>query len=270
MEAIAGLPIVLAVILCELAIGGAALVLLLDRPHEAPAGFRKLTTIVDLVAIAAALTLIPAFPRGELAELAGIGTGPLASFAQLMPLVAGFLAVHALSTFLPWRMLRESAGVLAVASGVFALGIAATARPTQDLYDPLALAAIPLGALALGGSNAAMLLGHWYLITPKLSPAPLERAALAVVAALILQGLLVGISVWRGELAGMTQTALWIAIALRVAVGLVMAAGVALAAWWTAKMNTQSSTGLLYVGLGCVLAGEVSARVVFFLTGAAI
>ena len=42
---------------------------------------------------------------------------------------------------------------------------------------------------------------------------------------------------------------------------------VALAAWWTAGMNTQSSTGLLYVGLGCVIAGEVSARVIFFLTG---
>jgi len=35
-------------------------------------------------------------------------------------------------------------------------------------------------------------------------------------------------------------------------------------------MNTQSSTGLLYVGLGTVLAGEVAARVVFYLTGAAV
>jgi hypothetical protein len=42
---------------------------------------------------------------------------------------------------------------------------------------------------------------------------------------------------------------------------------VALAAWWTAGMNTQSSTGLLYVALGCAFAGEVSARVIFFLTG---
>ena len=40
-----------------------------------------------------------------------------------------------------------------------------------------------------------------------------------------------------------------------------------LAAWWTAGMNTQSSTGLLYVALGCAFAGEVSARVIFFLTG---
>jgi hypothetical protein len=32
-------------------------------------------------------------------------------------------------------------------------------------------------------------------------------------------------------------------------------------------MNTQSSTGLLYVALGCVIAGEISARVIYFLTG---
>jgi len=78
------------------------------------------------------------------------------------------------------------------------------------------------------------------------------------------------VSIARGELAGITQTALWIAVALRVGVGLLMTAGVALGAWWTARMNTQSSTGLLYVGLGCVLAGEAAARVVFFLTGAAL
>jgi hypothetical protein len=68
---------------------------------------------------------------------------------------------------------------------------------------------MPLGAIALGGADGAMLLGHWYLVTPKLSPA----------------------------------------------------------AWWTAGMNTQSSTGLLYVALGSAFAGEVSARVFFFLTG---
>jgi len=49
-----------------------------------------------------------------------------------------------------------------------------------------------------------------------------------------------------------------------------MTLGVALAGWWTARMNTQSSTGLLYVGLGTALAGEISARVLFFLTGAAV
>ena len=270
MEAIAGLPLVLAIVLCELAVGGAAFILFLDRTQNTPGGFRKLTACVNLVAIACAAALIPTLPRGDLAQRAGLQAGPLAAFGQALPLVVGLLVLHTVVCFTPWRLLRDAVGAIAVLVGLAALGVAATARPGQTPYDLFALAALPLGALALGGSNAAMLLGHWYLVTPKLSPAPLQRAALAVVGALALQAVLVAVSITRGELAGITQTALWIAVALRVGVGLLMAAGVALGAWWTARMNTQSSTGLLYVGLGCVLAGEVAARVVFFLTGAAL
>ena len=137
----------------------------------------------------------------------------------------------------------------------------------QLAYDPLAIMALPLGAIALGGSDGAMLLGHWYLVTPKLSPGPLRRAALVVVSAVALQIAVVAIVALRGDLTGTWQTGLSVALWLRIGVGLLMTLFVALAAWWTAGMNTQSSTGLLYVGLGCVIAGEVSARVIFFLTG---
>jgi hypothetical protein len=115
-----------------------------------------------------------------------------------------------------------------------------------------------------------MLLGHWYLVTPKLSSGPLQKAALVVVGAVALQIGLVAVAIARGELTLNTDLAFVVAAGLRIGVGLFMTLAVALAAWWTARMNTQASTGLLYVGLGCVLAGEVSARVLFFLTGAAV
>jgi hypothetical protein len=142
--------------------------------------------------------------------------------------------------------------------------------PIDARYDVFALLALPLGAVSLGGIDGAMLLGHWYLVTPKLSPRPLQSAALIVVAAVALQILIVVVTIVRGELAGTTQTGLVVAIGIRAGVGLLMTLGVAIAAWWTARMNTQSSTGLLYVGLGTALAGEISARVLFFLTGAAV
>jgi hypothetical protein len=145
--------------------------------------------------------------------------------------------------------------------------VAAIARPAQSPFDPLAIAALPLGAVALGGTDAAMLLGHWYLVTPKLSPGPLRSASLTVVAAVALQLALVAIVALRGDLTGTWETALSVALLLRIGVGLFMTLVVAAAAWWTAGMNTQSSTGLLYVALGCAFAGEVSARVIFFLTG---
>ena len=270
METLATLPLVLAVVLVEIATGGAFLIWFLDRRGQAPSGFLKLTAGVDAVAAAAAVGLAPALPRGDLAARIGLDAGPLSSFGQALVVVAVLTVVQLIATFLPVPTLRNIAGIVTVLTGVAALDVAAVARPTQAPYDVFALLALPLGALALGGVDAAMLLGHWYLVTPKLATAPLQNAALVVIVAVLLQLVIVFATIARGELAGTTQTGLIVAIGIRIGVGLLMTLGVAIAAWWTAKMNTQSSTGLLYVALGTALAGEISARVLFFLTGAAV
>jgi hypothetical protein len=196
-----------------------------------------------------------------------VDIGPLTAFGQALALVTILIVIQLVTTFLPVRGLRLGAGLVTFLAGVAALGVAAIARPAQNPFDPLAIAALPLGAVALGGTDAAMLLGHWYLVTPKLSPGPLRSASLTVVAAVALQLALVAIVALRGDLTGTWETALSVALLLRIGVGLFMTLVVAAAAWWTAGMNTQSSTGLLYVALGCAFAGEVSARVIFFLTG---
>ncbi len=265
--AIATLPVVLAVVLTELAVGGAFVSWFVDRAGRAPSGFLKLVAFVDVGAVAAALALVPTFPRGDLAERAGLDLGPLSAFGQALIVVLVLALVQLVTAFLPARGLRLAAGFVASLAGAATLGVVAVARPSQSPYDVLAIAALPLGAMALGGSDGAMLLGHWYLVTPKLSPGPLRRASLIVVAAVAFQIALVAIVALRGDLTGTWETALSVALALRIGVGLLGTLVVAVAAWWTAGMNTQSSTGLLYVALGCAFAGEVSARVIFFLTG---
>ena len=269
--AIATLPLVLSVVLAELAVGGSFLMWWVDRGGRAPSGFLKLVAFVDAGAIAAAVALAPVFPRGDLAEKAQVDAARLDSFGQALIVVTILVIIQLVTAFLPARGLRIAAGILTTLAGVAALGVAALARPGALDSDPigtgLAIAAVALGAVALGGTDGAMLLGHWYLVTPKLSPGPLRRASLTVVAAVALQIALVAIVWLRGDLTGAWETALSVALALRVGVGLFMTLVVALAAWWTAGMNTQSSTGLLYVALGCAFAGEVSARVIFFLTG---
>lgn len=265
--AIATLPIVLAVVLTELAVGGSFVMWFVDRGGRAPTGFLKLVAFVDVGAAAAAFALVPTFPNGELANTAGIDTGPLAAFAQALLVTTVLMIIQLVTTFVPSRGLRLGAGLLACLAGFATLGVIAIARPSQTPFDPLAILALPLGALTLGGADGAMLLGHWYLVTPKLSPAPLRRAALVVVTAVALQLALVAFIALRGDLTGSWETALSVALLLRIGVGGFMTLIVAAAAWWTAGMNTQSSTGLLYVALGCAFAGEVSARVVFFLTG---
>ena len=274
MDTILTLPLVLAVVLVELAVGGTFVSWFLERRGEAPGGFVKLVAGVDAIAAAAALGLAPTLPRGEAALRVGLNPGALSSLGQALALVAILMTVQLAFTFVPARVLRNIGGILAVAAGVLALVVATYARTAQGPTDPfglvLAFAVAPLGALALGGLDGAMLLGHWYLVTPKLPTAPLRNASLIVVAAVVLQLVIVLATVMRGDLAGTTQTGLVVAIGIRIGVGLLMTLAVALAAWWTARMNTQSSTGLLYVGLGSALAGEISARVLFFLTGAAV
>ena len=268
--ALATLPLVLCVIMVELAIGGAFLMWYIDRTEAAPSGFLKLTAFVDAGAIAFAGVLLPALPRGDLVIRAGLDGTALAAFAQVLVVVIVLVVAQLVASFTPWKAVREVVGIITILAGVFDLVLAAVARPSTSPFDALALVALPLGALALGGADAAMLLGHWYLVTPKLSSGPLQRAALVLVGAVILQIVLVAISVARGEISLNMEMAFVVATGLRVGVGLFMTLAVALAAWWTARMNTQASTGLLFVGLGCVLAGEVSARVLFFLTGAAV
>lgn len=267
MATLATLPLVLCVLMIELAIGGAFLMWYLDRTGSAPTGFLKLTAFVNAGAIAFAGVLIPTVPRDP---SVGLDVAALATFTRVLVVVIVLVVAQLVASFLPWRAVREAVGVITVVAGTFDLALAAVARPSAAPFDLFALLALPLGALALGGADAAMLLGHWYLVTPKLSTGPLQRAALVLVTAVVLQIGLVLVAIARGELTLHMETAFLIAAGLRIGVGLVMTLAVALAAWWTARMNTQASTGLLYVGLGCVLAGEVSARVLFFLTGAAV
>ena len=274
MDAILTLPLVLAIVLVELAVGGTFVAWFLERRGQAPAGFLKLVAGVNAVAAAGALGLVPTIPAGDAAARVGLDPGPLASFGQSLALVALLMAAQLVLSFVPASFLRNVGGILAIAAGVVALGVAAVARtatPTADAFGlSLALSAPVLGAVALGGLDGAMLLGHWYLVTPKLSTGPLRNASMIVVVAVVLQLVLVLATVMRGDLVGTTQTGLVVAIGIRIGVGIFMTLAVALAAWWTARMNTQSSTGLLYVGLGSALAGEISARVLFFLTGAAV
>lgn len=271
MEQLGTLPLVLAVVFLELAIGGAFVVWALDRTRQAPAGFLKLTATVDAAGGAFALALAPLLPRGALAERLRLQAGATDALAQAIPILLVLLVAQLITTFLPFRPLRAVVGAVTLGVGGLTLLAAAVIRPTEGPgQDVFGLLVLPLGAISLGGVTAAMLLGHWYLVTPKLSPEPLQRAAIIVTAAMVLQIAVVAVTLYRGQLVGVFETSLGIAMAIRIAVGLLMGLGLVVAAWWTARMNTQSSTGLLYVALGTVLAGEVAARVVYYLTGYAV
>jgi hypothetical protein len=129
-------------------------------------------------------------------------------------------------------------------------------------------------AIALGGVWAAMVLGHWYLVTPKLPEAPLIRFARWLLLGLLLQlGLFV---VWVGLGAGPEGTPAFAALVgpwalfvwLRLLVGLVFPAIVSWAAIQTARTRSmESATGLLYINVGTIAAGTILAAGLYFGAG---
>ena len=149
--------------------------------------------------------------------------------------------------------------------GLAALVVLAAAGGSRSA--PLFAGQLVLAALALGAVNAAMLLGHWYLVTPKLSPAPLRRMMWLLVACLVLQALafaVAQIGVGTDALAGGIGWLTW----LRLGVGILLPILITVLAILASRAaSLQASTGLLYVGLALVMAGSIAGASITYLTG---
>jgi hypothetical protein len=182
------------------------------------------------------------------------------------PLTLGFAAGSV--AYLVASIARWPRAWLAVATGLVglaALVVLAAAGGTRSA--PVFALQLVIAALALGAVTAAMLLGHWYLVTPKLSPAPLRRMMWLLVASLVAQALLFAVA-----LAGVGTTALeggigWLTW-LRLGAGILLPIGVAVLAILASRApSLQASTGLLYIGLALVMAGSIAGASISYLTG---
>jgi hypothetical protein len=135
---------------------------------------------------------------------------------------------------------------------------------------------IELAALfaATGGVFAAMILGHWYLVTPKLPEGPLILLARVLFGVIAVQvGLFVA---WVATGAGPARAAPFSALTgpwalfvwLRLIVGLIFPLVVSWAAIQTARTRSmESATGLLYVNVGTIAAGTILAAGLYFGAG---
>jgi hypothetical protein len=164
---------------------------------------------------------------------------------------------------------------VAAAIGVVALGALAyqVSPPAWSVVGTFS--SILVGALALGFVNQSMILGHWYLVSPKLPGRPLQELTFMLLVVLLVQAALLVLNaamparetpessaVLAGSLG--SNPAFW----LRVGVGLVFPIALSYMAWQSSKENAMmSATGLLYIAVGAVFVGEVLARGLLFVTG---
>jgi hypothetical protein len=167
--------------------------------------------------------------------------------------------------------------LLAVAgcvAGGLALLFAAVGWGGGGLSSIPLLIELALLAVVLGGVWAAMVLGHWYLVTPRLPEAPLVRLSgwLAVALAVQLGVFVAWIAVGAGPAGTPAFAALvgpWaLFVWLRLLVGLVFPLIVSWAAVQTARTRSmESATGLLYINVGTIAAGTILAAGLYFGAG---
>jgi hypothetical protein len=232
-----------------------------------------------------AFTAFSAATFGVLAYLADTG----------LPAASTELAVHGDPA---WEGIRRLALVaLPVVAGTYGVALACGRRATPVAIASVATASLVLlaGALTWGGGGlgavpllmelaglaavlggvwAAMVLGHWYLVTPRLPEAPLVRISRWLAVALAVQ--LALFVAWIGFGAGPSGAPAFASLVgpwalfvwLRLLVGLVFPLVVSWAAVQTARTRSmESATGLLYINVGTIAAGTILAAGLYFGAG---
>ena len=261
-------------VLTGLALGAFAAVVLLRRRSPATGGFLRFTTIC-----AVAFGILAWLSDGALPTTLGADSPVTVDPAWDAPrraALAAFwlLAIGGLFVGRIRPAWSRAIDLAALAAAVLTLAFGALAWGGGSLGTLALLIELAVVSAATGGVFAAMILGHWYLVTPKLPEAPLillSRVLLGVVA--IQVGLFV---VWMGTGAGPADVAPFAALVgpwalfvwLRLIVGLIFPLVVSWAAVQTARSRSmESATGLLYINVGTIAAGTILAAGLYFGAG---
>jgi hypothetical protein len=269
------LPYAVLLILAEFSVGSLIAVLFVDARGMAPASYVKLSAAI--VSVAAVLMLLSALNVSSI-DLEGYRLED-GLFGPVRACGAAFLAISLVYCALAFREDRDRSlvvGGLGALVGVVLIGLLAYQVSPPTWGFPGTFASLLLGTLALGFVSEAMLLGHWYLVSPKMPGKPLEELTAVLVGVMALQAVFVIVNavipvreapettaLLAGSLA--SNPAFW----LRVGVGLLFPLALSFMAWRSSlEYSMMSATGLLYIAVGAVFVGEVLARGLLFVTGA--
>jgi hypothetical protein len=259
-------------LLLEAAVGGTIALFWVHMRGDVTRGFTLFTGASYLIVGALAIWLRSAFPVVVASDAdpsirLWLQAERVLSIAFELLLAAYLLAVRTSG----WQRVRSVVGPLVPIFGLASLWSAALASANAQLFglgEPLAVLA---GSLALGSALSGLSLGHWYLVSPTLSVGPLIRVTFLCIGAIVVQLVLLPFLLLTGGPS--TQTLLnddLVFLGVRVIFGLIVPLVAAIMTWRTARIRSlDSATGLLYIVAALILAGEISARTLFFLTGVA-
>jgi len=176
-----------------------------------------------------------------------------------------FAVVYNRARHFSWRSLQPALLAASLAAGAAVVFLAAppTGRPLVLLTD---LSSI----LLLGAATSAMILGHWYLVVLDLPITALRRLTVLLAVGLALRTAVVALVLVGPVHAGYADAravaaGLWspdgVFVWMRLLFGLAGPLSLLWFVWKTVEIrSTQSATGILYVQLFLVLAGELLAK----------
>jgi hypothetical protein len=258
-------------VLTGLAFGSFAVVALARFRTDATRGFLRFTTVCAVAFGVLAFLSDQALP----ADVArpGVVVDPTWDEPRRIAL-AGFSILATVSLLVRRAGAVRVVDAAALGAGFLTLAFGALSW-AGGVFDavPLLVQLVILSA-ATGGVFAAMILGHWYLVTPKLSERPLILVSRGLLGVVALQVAL--FVAWLATGAGPADVAPFAALVgpwalfvwLRLIVGLIFPLIVSWAAVQTARSRSmESATGLLYINVGSIAAGTILAAGLYFGAG---
>ncbi len=265
------LPFTLLILLVELTVGGLLVLLASQWRGQSAPSFIKFGA--GTVFVMAAFTFWVAAKISVKDEVDGYPLDP-----SYMPGARiALLLVFAMS--LPYALLtlRESRRASLVAGAASSLaGLAALALLAQVFALPTwgyagTLLSLIVGGLVVGAVSMGMILGHWYLVTPRLPEQPLREMTFFLLVAMAVQALLIipALALPRETVTNAVDTPIlqnpffWMRIGAGLAFPMLLT--------WMAYDSSgagamQSATGLLYIAMALVLSGEVLGKGLLFVS----
>jgi len=271
------LPYTLLILLAQFTAGVAAFVFFVQLRDGFEPAFIRICSWLTVSGAALTTLTVLALDRRTTVDSYPLDNDLLSPLRGIALALLLFSLVHA------YFMRREDEAFLTYATGATTIGLgfvllfllASFVRlPTWSVAGSLLI--LSAGAATLGAATVAMIWGHWYLVNPRLDEGPLNELVLITVAALAVELIATAINAAVPVGTPLQSNAL-LAIDLvqnpgfwlRVGIGLLFPLVLAFMAYRSSQERSMmSATGLLYIAVGAVLAGEALGRGLLFVTGA--
>jgi hypothetical protein len=265
------LPFTLLILSVELAVGSVWVLWAAHLRGTSAESFIKFSA--GMVMILAGIAFLVAATIGVGEETDGYPLDPDAMPAARALLLLFFL-LSIPYTVLTMRGARVPAlvfGGCACVAGFLALAFLAQVFAIPTWGYALTLLSLAVGALVVGAVTLGMTLGHWYLVTPRLPEQPLREMTFWLLVIMGFQAVLITLALIlpRDEIANAVDTPIlqnpffW----MRVGGGLLFPMLLVWMAWDSSRVRAmQSATGLLYIAMALVLAGEALGKGLLFVS----